>query len=97
MGGRRIGVTIPASSRLKKYTKYCVARVEAIKNGLVKPYEDNILCVISDASKAALDTRLVIGSGGSCISGMPVADIAIAEEMDADENAADHQEVAAAA
>ena len=87
MGGRRIGITIPASTRLKQYTKYCVARVEAIKNGLVKPYEDNILCVISDASKAALDTRLVMGEGGSFAHGAPVADIAIAEDMDADEDA----------
>jgi len=68
MGGKRIGVSIPASPRLTAFVKDCVERVEAIKAGDVKPWEDNMLCVVNDAGKAALDTRLVMG-------GVRVADV----------------------
>jgi len=61
MGGKPIAVSVPPSSRLKAYIRQCVNRVDAIKSGDVDPSEDNILKVISDAGKAALDTRLVFG------------------------------------
>lgn len=59
MGGKRIGITVPASAELKRYVKHCVARVEAIKSGQVDPRNDNMLKIVSDAGKAALDIRLV--------------------------------------
>lgn len=61
MGSKRIGISIPASPRLKRYVQQCVARVEAIKSGQVDPRDDNMLTVVSDGRKAALDTRMVIG------------------------------------
>ncbi len=61
MGGRRIGVTVPASARLRSFVHDCVARVEAIKAGQVDPRDDNILCVVNDGRKAALDMRMVRG------------------------------------
>lgn len=59
MSGKRQGITIPPSPQLTAYVQQCVRRVEAIKTGRVQPWEDNVLKVVSDASKAALDIRLV--------------------------------------
>lgn len=61
MGGKRMAISVPASPRLKRYVKSLVARVDAIKSGAVKPTEDNMLAVVNDGAKAALDTRMVFG------------------------------------
>ncbi|GAB4180477.1 MAG: hypothetical protein Fur005_43000 [Roseiflexaceae bacterium] len=78
MSGKRIGIRIPASPHLRAYVQACVARVEAIKSGEVDPRIDNMLKVVSDAKKAALDTRLVLGS--------TLPEVAITPSVDADPN-----------
>lgn len=48
-----------ASPELKSLVKELVLRAEKIRNGLVKPQEDNMLAVTGDGRKAALDMRLL--------------------------------------
>jgi N12 class adenine-specific DNA methylase len=81
MGEKRIGVSVPASNRLKAYVTTCVERVEAIKQGKVQPWQDNILKIASDASKAALDTRLVLGGVAEDIVLEEVEEIETAEGL----------------
>ncbi|MDO5568770.1 MAG: SNF2-related protein [bacterium] len=49
----------PKSDELGEYINTLVERSEAIKSGLVEPYEDNMLKVTNDGRKAALDLRLI--------------------------------------
>ncbi len=58
--GRPLTVSAPTSPELKKYVESLIKRVEAIKNGDVEPWEDNMLNVTTDGRKAALDLRLVL-------------------------------------
>jgi TolA-binding protein len=58
--GRPLTVSAPTSPELKKYVEHLIKRVEAIKNGDVEPWEDNMLNVTTDGRKAALDLRLVL-------------------------------------
>lgn len=52
-------VTAMPTPELKAYVQTLVERAERIKNGMVKPSEDNMLAVTNDGRKAALDMRLV--------------------------------------
>jgi N12 class adenine-specific DNA methylase len=61
MGGKRLAISVPASPRLKAFVRDCVRRVDDIKTGKVDPREDNMLKVVSDGAKAALDTRMIFG------------------------------------
>lgn len=58
-GGSHTVVSVPASDVLKDYVAGLVKRAEAIRNRLVEPAEDNMLCVTSDGRKAALDMRCI--------------------------------------
>ncbi|WP_018704616.1 N-6 DNA methylase [Anaeromusa acidaminophila] len=59
--GSRIVVTINPSPELRQYVeKDIMERVEKIRNGSVKPEEDNMLKVTGDMRKASLDIRLVL-------------------------------------
>lgn len=58
-GGKPRTVACPASPALKAYVQTLVKRAEAIRNGTVKPTEDNMLAVTNDGRAAALDFRLI--------------------------------------
>ena len=58
-GGKAQTVSVDASPELKIYVQGLVKRAEDIRNGLVKPHEDNMLAVTNDGRKAALDMRLI--------------------------------------
>jgi dissimilatory sulfite reductase (desulfoviridin) alpha/beta subunit len=47
------------SATQKRIVATLVQRADAIRTGLVKPQEDNMLAVTTDGRKAALDVRLV--------------------------------------
>lgn len=53
--------TMAASPSLlvKEYVQTLVARAEKVRNGHVKPEEDNMLSITGDGRKAALDMRLI--------------------------------------
>lgn len=55
-------VSVPASEQQKAYVQGLVERAKAIRDGDVKPDEDNMLCVTNDGRKAALDMRCVCPS-----------------------------------
>lgn len=58
-GGKHTVVSVPPSQAQKAYVQSLVERADAIRRGLVKPDEDNMLWVTSDGRKAALDMRIV--------------------------------------
>ncbi|HEY0847156.1 MAG TPA: DEAD/DEAH box helicase family protein [Noviherbaspirillum sp.] len=58
-GGKARIIACPASSALKAFVQTLVARAMAIRNGEVKPHEDNMLAITTDGRKAALDFRLI--------------------------------------
>jgi N12 class adenine-specific DNA methylase len=59
MGGKPITVAVEPSPELRAYLEQLVKRAEDIQKGMVKPNEDNMLCVTSDGRNAALDMRCV--------------------------------------
>ncbi|WP_234265149.1 Eco57I restriction-modification methylase domain-containing protein [Hydrogenophaga sp. NFH-34] len=59
-GGGHTVVAVPASEAQKEYVKGLVTRADDIRSGLVKPDQDNMLCVTGDGRKAALDIRCVL-------------------------------------
>ena len=59
MGGKPQTISVESSAELKAYVSGLVKRAEDIRNGVVKPNEDNMLAVTNDGRKAALDLRLV--------------------------------------
>lgn len=58
-GGKPQTISVEASDELKEFVASLVERAESIRNGTVKPAEDNMLAVTNDGRKAALDLRLV--------------------------------------
>lgn len=74
-GGKARIIACPASSALKAFVQTLVMRAVAIRNGEVKPQEDNMLAITTDGRKAALDFRLVAphaafdedGKIGACV------------------------------
>lgn len=58
-GGKPTVITCAASPELKDYTAELVKRAEDIRNGKVKPEEDNMLAITNEGRKAALDMRLI--------------------------------------
>lgn len=58
-GGKHTIVAVSASEAQKAYVQSLVERAKEIRNGTVKPNEDNMLCVTGDGRKAALDMRCV--------------------------------------
>ncbi len=61
-GGKPRIVACPASKALKAFVQTLVQRAEAVRNGRVKPQDDNMLAITTDGRKAALDFRLVASS-----------------------------------
>lgn len=60
-GGKHCIVAVPASEAQKAFVQELVARAMEIRNGTVKPNEDNMLCVTGDGRRAALDMRCIDG------------------------------------
>ena len=58
-GGKAKVISVECSDALKGYVATLVERSEKIKNGYMKPEEDNMLAVTNDGRKAALDLRLI--------------------------------------
>ena len=61
-GGKARIMACPPSPQLKAFVQTLVERAAAIRNGHVKPDEDNMLAVTNDGRKAALDFRLIAPS-----------------------------------
>lgn len=62
MGGKAMVIAAEPSEALKQFVQFLVRRAEAIRNGRVKPDEDNMLNITTEGRKAALDMRLLFGS-----------------------------------
>jgi len=58
--GKVIPVVVPPSAALKRYVQSLAARADDVRNGRVDPTEDNLLRIVGDGRKAALDIRLVV-------------------------------------
>jgi superfamily II DNA/RNA helicase len=58
--GKPTAVKLPGSKQLKEFVKLLAKRAEAIRGGNVDPREDNMLRIVGDGRKAALDLRLAI-------------------------------------
>lgn len=59
LGGKPTVISVKPSAELKKFTAELVKRAERVRNGAVKPNEDNMLKITGSGRKAALDMRLV--------------------------------------
>ena len=58
--GKVIPVVIPPAPALRRYVQSLAARADAVRSGRVDPTVDNMLRVVGDGRKAALDIRLVV-------------------------------------
>jgi N12 class adenine-specific DNA methylase len=58
--GKVIPIVVPTSATLKRFVQSLAARADAVRNGRVDPTIDNLLRIVSDGRKAALDIRLVV-------------------------------------
>ena len=58
--GKVIPVVVPPSAALKRYVQSLATRADAVRNGRVDPTVDNLLAIVGDGRKAALDIRLVV-------------------------------------
>ena len=58
-GGKPLAVSVPGSPRLRALTASFAARAERIKTGQVDPSVDNMLAIVGDGRKAALDLRML--------------------------------------
>jgi N12 class adenine-specific DNA methylase/CheY-like chemotaxis protein len=58
-GGKPEVIAAKATDALRTFVESLVLRAEAIRAGRVKPWEDNMLAVVGDGRKAALDMRLI--------------------------------------
>jgi len=58
--GKVIPVVVPPSAALKRYVQSLSARADTVRNGRVDPTIDNLLRIVGDGRKAALDIRLVV-------------------------------------
>lgn len=54
-----ITISVPASEHQKAMVQRLAERAEAIRNGSIRSEEDNMLCVVNDGRKLALDQRLL--------------------------------------
>ena len=70
-GGRPTPVRMPGPKPLKEYVKLLAKRAEEVRSGKVEPKDDNMLKIVGDGRKAALDLRLVLPS----IADLPMSKI----------------------
>jgi len=59
-GDKPTAVKIPGSRQLKQYVKLLAKRAEDVRGGQVDSRDDNMLKIVGDGRKAALDLRLAI-------------------------------------
>jgi N12 class adenine-specific DNA methylase len=59
VGGKPLAVSVPGSPQLRALTAAFAARAERIKTGQVDPSVDNMLTVVGDGRKAALDVHML--------------------------------------
>lgn len=57
--GQPIVISVPASPVQRAYTSMLASRAEDIRKRLVTPKQDNMLSVVLDGAKAALDMRII--------------------------------------
>ncbi len=57
-----ITISVPPSKYQKAMVQHLADRAEAIRNGGVNSEKDNMLCVVNDGRKLALDQRLLVPS-----------------------------------
>jgi len=62
IGGKPVIISVDATDELIDFTDSLVKRAEDIRNGRVKPWEDNMLNITNEGRKAALDMRLINSS-----------------------------------
>jgi len=58
--GKPTPVRMPGSKPLKEYVKSLAKRADEVRSGRVEPKDDNMLKIVGDGRKAALDLRLVM-------------------------------------
>jgi N12 class adenine-specific DNA methylase len=58
--GKPVKVLSLAGQSLEDYVMKLAERAEKVRSGIVRPEQDNMLCITSDGRKAALDLSLVI-------------------------------------
>jgi N12 class adenine-specific DNA methylase/SAM-dependent methyltransferase len=58
--GKLIPVVVPPSRALTYYIRTLATRAEAVRSGRIDPTIDNMLAIVTDGRKAALDIRLVM-------------------------------------
>ena len=58
-GGKPIPVKMPGSKLLKEFVKELAARAEEVRCGKVDPKDDNMLKIVGEGRKAALDMRMI--------------------------------------
>lgn len=59
-GGKPTPVRMLGSKPLKEFVKSLAERAQEVRSGLVEPKDDNMLKIVGDGRKAALDLRLVM-------------------------------------
>lgn len=57
--GKPIPVKMPGSKQLKEFVQTLAERAEEIRSGKVDPKDDNMLKIVGEGRKAALDMRLI--------------------------------------
>jgi hypothetical protein len=58
--GKPVKALSVAGKSLEDYVMKLAERAEKVRSGVVRPEEDNMLCITSDGRKAALDLSLVV-------------------------------------
>ena len=61
-GGKPAIIACPMSDVQRRLQDALVKRYEAVRNGHVKPWEDNALAITTDGRKLALEARLLLGT-----------------------------------
>ena len=58
-GGKPTPIKMPGSRHLKEFVKELAERAEEVRGGKVDPKDDNMLKIIGEGRKAALDMRMI--------------------------------------
>lgn len=61
-GGKATTIACPMSETQHRLQDSLVKRYEDVRNGKVRPWEDNALAITTDGRKLALDARLLLGT-----------------------------------
>lgn len=74
--GKPIVITVPQTDAQRAFTRALQSRVEAIRSGQVKPWEDGMFLISVDGRKAGLDMRLKDPQLGPEEGGLKLARVA---------------------